>query len=70
MPGASEPRLTRLSARALVWEPAPLTRRQQPEHCCRWQLCNGPITAEPCRAKEQPLHPRRSYFAPAAALQR
>jgi hypothetical protein len=25
----------------------------------------GPITAEPCRAKARPLHPRRSYFAPA-----
>src|SRR5262245_64339320 len=24
----------------------------------------GPITAEPCRAKARPLHPRRSYFAP------
>ena len=27
----------------------------------------GPITAEPCRAKAHPLHPRRSYFAPAGA---
>ena len=27
---------------------------------------NGPITAEPCRAKAQLLHPRRSCFAPAA----
>jgi len=26
--------------------------------------CSGPITAEPCRAKARPLHPRRSYFAP------
>jgi len=26
-----------------------------------------PITAVSCRAKEQPLHPRRSYFAPATA---
>jgi hypothetical protein len=26
--------------------------------------CNGPITAEPCRAKTHPLRPRRSYFAP------
>ncbi len=25
----------------------------------------GPISAEPCRAKAHPLHPRRSYFAPA-----
>src|SRR5271169_4274243 len=24
----------------------------------------GPITAEPCRAKTDLLHPRRSYFAP------
>src|SRR5215204_713925 len=29
--------------------------------------CCGPITAEPCRAKARPLHPRRSYFAPAQA---
>src|SRR3954469_9445313 len=28
---------------------------------------NGPITAEPCRAKARPLRPRRSYFAPAEA---
>jgi hypothetical protein len=26
----------------------------------------GPITAEPCRVKEQPLRPRRSCFAPAS----
>ena len=26
---------------------------------------NGPITAEPCRAKTRPLRPRRSCFAPA-----
>src|SRR5262245_40661867 len=26
---------------------------------------NGPITAEPCRAKARPLGPRRSYFGPA-----
>ena len=25
---------------------------------------NSPITAEQCRAKENLLHPRRSYFAP------
>src|SRR5271157_1258117 len=24
----------------------------------------GPITAEPCRAKDRPLRPRRSYFDP------
>jgi hypothetical protein len=28
----------------------------------------GPITAEPCRAKALPLHPRRSYFAPSATV--
>jgi hypothetical protein len=27
--------------------------------------CIGPITAEPCRAKADPLRPRRSCFAPA-----
>src|ERR1700726_4158587 len=28
---------------------------------------DGPITAEPCRAKARPLRPRRSCFAPAEA---
>jgi hypothetical protein len=65
LPGTSEPRLTVLPARACFSVPAPLTRRQQPEHSCHWQLSIGPITAEPCRAKAHPLHPRRSYFAPA-----
>ena len=29
--------------------------------------CNSPITAEQYREKARPLHPRRSYFAPAEA---
>src|SRR6185437_4768468 len=29
---------------------------------------SSPITAEPYRAKEQPLHVRRSYFAPASKV--
>ncbi len=41
-----------------------ITQREQPEHSCRLQLLEWPETAEPCRAKEHPLHPRRSYFAP------
>src|SRR5690606_6001146 len=32
--------------------------------------CNGPITAEPCRAKTHPLRPRRSYFAPMGSTRR
>ncbi len=45
----------------------PLTRPEQPAHSCRLQLCIGPITAEPYRAKARPLRPRRSWFAPAEA---
>ena len=41
-----------------------VTQREQPEHSCRLQLLEWPDTAEPCRAKDYPLHPRRSYFAP------
>ena len=54
--------------KGFVWDFAPLTRREQPEHCCRLQLCVSPITAVQCRAKVDPLRPRRSCFAPAEAL--
>jgi hypothetical protein len=41
-----------------------ITQREHEEHSCHLQLLEWPDTAEPCRAKEYPLHPRRSYFAP------
>src|SRR5258708_17025491 len=38
-------------------------RQRGPFHY-RWHLNNSPMTAEPYRAKELPLHIRRSCFAP------
>ena len=38
-------------------------RQRGPFHY-RWHLYDSPITAEPYRAKEPPLHVRRSCFAP------
>src|SRR5476651_210842 len=38
-------------------------RQRGPFHY-RWHLNNSPMTAEPYRAKELPLHMRRSCFAP------
>lgn len=64
LPGASEPRLTRLNARALVWEPAPLTRRQQPEHCCRWQLCFWPDNGGTMPSKRTTFTPSSILFRP------
>ena len=37
---------------------------EQLEHSCRLQLLEWSDTVVPCRAKDHPLHPRRSYFAP------
>jgi len=39
-------------------------REEHLQHSCHLQLLVGPITAVPCRAKFNPLHPRRSCFAP------
>ena len=37
---------------------------EQLEHSCHLQLLKWSDTVVPCRAKDHPLHPRRSYFAP------
>src|SRR3954469_786914 len=42
-------------------------RQRGPFHY-RWHLNNSPMTAEPYRAKELPLHIRRSCFAPTETL--
>src|SRR5258706_15397710 len=44
-------------------------RQRGPFHY-RWHLNNSPMTAEPYRAKELPLHIRRSCFAPTETLRR
>src|SRR5271166_1568086 len=52
------------AVRTLIRALTPLARRGVPQHSCRWQLLIWPNTAVPCRAKDYPLHLRRSYFAP------
>jgi len=44
-----------------------LTQREQPVQSYRLQLWNDPITSVSSRAKNSPLHPRRSCFAPIKA---
>jgi len=41
----------------------PFMQRQRAPHC-RWHLSNGPITAEPCRAKDASLPRVSSLFRP------
>ena len=65
LPGASEPRLKGANPSGLDFR---YTDRLRGE-CDRSIVVVGnyrfgPITAEPCRAKAQPLRPRRSCFAP------
>ena len=55
LPGTSEPRRTGATREDLIWIPAPLTRRRPSEQSCRWQLCNGPITAGPYRTADKAL---------------
>src|SRR5262245_41239407 len=71
LPGASEPRLARLSVRTSrsVFQAA-LRSLSNRSIVVVGNYCCGPITAEPCRAKARPLHPRRSCFAPAKAQAR
>src|SRR5919197_656775 len=66
LPGASEPRLARLSVRTSrsVFQAA-LRSLSNRSIVVVGNYCRGPISAEPCRAKARPLHPRRSCFAPA-----
>jgi hypothetical protein len=66
LPGASEPRLTRLRRQGFnsVFQAALRSLSNRSIVVVGNYSC-GPITAEPCRAKARPLHPRRSYFAPA-----
>ena len=68
LPGASGPRLTELNPSGLQHGLSnSVTLPEQPEQSCRLQLLHGPISAEPYRTKTRPLHPRRSWFAPAEA---
>src|SRR3954467_972388 len=62
MVGASVARCTHRN-RAWLTE----VRQRGPFHY-RWHLNNSPMTAEPYRAKELPLHIRRSCFAPTETL--
>src|SRR5215472_6519678 len=71
LPGASEPRLTLLRRQDFksVFQTALRGLSNRSIVVVRnYEI--GPITAEPCRAKARPLHPRRSYFAPAEAQPR
>src|SRR3974390_343081 len=67
LPGAPEPRLTRLRRQDFksVFQTA-LRGLSNRSIVVVGNYESGPITAEPCRAKARPLRPRRSYFAPAA----
>src|SRR6187551_1517392 len=67
LPGASEPRLTAAkTARACrLGYSNRLRSLSNRSIVVVGNYENGPITAEPCRAKARPLRPRRSYFGPA-----
>jgi hypothetical protein len=68
LPGASEPRLRSLNRRASSFGLSRyIKQREQPEQSYRLQLEISPKTSEPSRAKNQPLHSRRSCFAPRRA---
>jgi hypothetical protein len=68
LPGAPEPRLTELTRQGFRSAfQAALRSLSNRSIVVVGNYTNGPITAEPCRAKARPLHPRRSYFAPAKA---
>src|SRR5215468_11022942 len=71
LPGASEPRLTLLRRQGFrsVFQTA-LRGLSNRSIVVVGNYEIGPITAEPCRAKARPLHPRRSCFAPAGAQPR
>ena len=66
MPGASEPRLTVLPARTCFRSSYRLRGNRNRSIVVVGNYKKSPITVEQCRAKAHPLHPRRSYFAPAA----
>ena len=66
LPGAPEPRLTLLRRQGFrsVFQTA-LRGLSNRSIVVVGNYEDGPITAEPCRAKARPLRPRRSCFAPA-----
>ena len=64
-PVPSKPRLNGLNRSGVLFQCTSLLRQlEQLEHSCHLQLLEWSDTVVPCRAKEHPLHPRRSYFAP------
>src|SRR6476646_10861988 len=67
LPGASEPRLTaaKTASACRLGYSNRLRGLSNRSIVVIRNYTNGPITAEPCRAKVRPLRPRRSYFAPA-----
>src|SRR5262245_45310508 len=69
LPGASEPRLTLLRRQDFrsVFQTA-LRGLSNRSIVVVGNYESGPITAEPCRAKARPLHPRRSCFAPVSGI--
>src|ERR1700742_3851169 len=63
LPGASEPRLTELNPSGLQeWFFKPLTRPEQPEHSCRWQLYKAHNVG--------PIPGKRAPFTPSSILVR
>ena len=65
LPGASEPRLKGANPSGLDFRyPDRLRGEGDRSIVVVGNYSFGPITAEPCRAKAQPLRPRRSCFAP------
>jgi hypothetical protein len=65
LPGTGEPRLRSLNPRASSFGLSRyIKQREQTEQSYRLQLENSPITSVQSRAKNQPLHPCRSCFAP------
>ena len=65
LPGACEPRLSRLRPRTLISATrTALSSESNRSIVVVGNYMFGPITAVPSRAKAHPLRPRRSYFAP------